>query len=243
MADANGAQRDSSRLGHHTCGIAPGVSVLTGDEKELARLYETHHRQTIAVEILDLGMRERGAGPRARDVHSDVVRWDQLRRPVADDGPRLVRLTVLDAVLAKLHRLRRDRGQRPAAMRSVPRRVSERASQAGQARFGVLPTHQAHRLAHDYVVHAVLHRPLNVARGDRSAFRLVGGEQLLAGMPGEHRGHFPAQVVRVVHGAVEPEPTGGWMAMRGIADKEDETDLEAIRQEALERRAPNHVAH
>ena len=73
-------------------------------------------------------------------------------------------------------------------------------------RIGLLTdVHRSQWVSHDDVIHAVLHRPLHVACIDRSAFRLVRAEQLLPGMAGQYRGHLPAEVVRIVNGAVQSE--------------------------------------
>src|SRR5215207_2052522 len=87
------------------------------------------------------------------------------------------------------------------------------------------------------VVEAVLQRALTVALVDRAALGLVRLEQRRRRVAGEDRPELPAQVLRVVDRARQPETTGRRVAMGGVSEQEYAPDLEALREDGLERPA------
>ncbi|HEY6577078.1 MAG TPA: hypothetical protein VI029_19610 [Mycobacterium sp.] len=61
---------------------------------------------------------------------------------------------------------------------------------------------------------------LGVGDADRSAFGLVGVEQVSPTTPRDFPRQFPGQVVGIVHAGVESETAGRREAVRGVADQE-----------------------
>ena len=62
---------------------------------------------------------------------------------------------------------------------------------------------------------------LEVDARHRPALRLVGVEEVRAGLVAEHRGELPGEIVRVLHAGIEAEPAGRREAVRGIAGEEE----------------------
>jgi hypothetical protein len=91
------------------------------------------------------------------------------------------------------------------------------------------------------VVDRVLERALRVSLERRAALGLVGVEQRLAGVTGEHQGELPGEVVHVLDRAGEPEAACGRMAMRGIAREEYAPGPEALGHDGVDRPARDAV--
>ncbi len=78
-------------------------------------------------------------------------------------------------------------------------------------------------------------RVAGVALGYRQAFKLVAFKQRRPSAALQRGGQFPAQVHRVFHRRVVPQPTGGGKQMRRVTSKQHAALLHALRGKCVAR--------